>query len=96
MTKPGKAGGRTDYRDDGTSVSDDRRGPAQQHGTSLESTLPYWKVDPGAKPGTANLTCPRCGGKCVVNETKWRESRQEIGRSCTYCFKVARVPKEES
>lgn len=66
----------------------------QRHGTSTASTLPVWITAPGEKRGTLNITCPRrdCGGKAVVSR-KWLTSRPGfIGRSCTYCFKVARLP----
>jgi hypothetical protein len=64
----------------------------------LASTLPVWSVTQGAKRGTLNIACPRkeCGGKAVVSR-KWLTSRPGyIGRSCTYCFKVARIAEEQS
>lgn len=72
-----------------------RRGPAQRHGTSQASTLPVWQAERGEARGTLNITCPYkdCGGKAVVNAKKWKESRPDfIGRSCTYCFRTARLP----
>jgi hypothetical protein len=64
--------------------------------TSLASTLPLWITAPG-EGGTLRITCPRCGGKAVVNKSKWLGYRSEeghsfIGRSCTYCFKTSRIP----
>lgn len=75
-----------------------RLAESQLHGTSRETQLPDWKVEPGSKTGTLNITCPRkdCGGKAVVSK-RWRESRPNyIGRSCTYCFKVAKIPRKDS
>ena len=59
--------------------------------TSLASTLPFWKVMRG-EGGTLRITCPRCGGKAVVNGKKWVDSWPGIGRSCTYCFFTNRLP----
>jgi phage FluMu protein Com len=65
--------------------------------TSLASTLPLWLLARG-EGGTLRITCPRCGGKAVVNGKLWLgykddEGRGYIGRSCTYCFKTARISK---
>lgn len=58
-----------------------------------------WKIQ--AVDGKLGLTCPNCGGKALVSK-KWRQPRTYtrpdgskvviVGRSCTYCFKTARLP----
>jgi len=65
--------------------------------TSQASTLPFWITAQG-EGGTLRITCPRCGGKALVNKKKWltyrsEEGRTFIGRSCTYCFKTAQIPE---
>lgn len=61
------------------------------HNTSFASTLPSWIMQPG-EGGTLRITCPSCGGKAVVNKSRWLNDRKEfIGRSCTYCFKTSKI-----
>lgn len=65
----------------------------------LESRLKPWKVENiGNKLG---ITCPYCGGKALVSR-QWGKPRTYkchdesivfiVGRSCTYCFKAAKIP----
>lgn len=66
----------------------------------LESKLKPWSIEKvGGKLG---ITCPHCGGKALVSK-RWKQPRTYecwdgsivliVGRSCTYCFKTARIPK---
>jgi hypothetical protein len=63
----------------------------------FNSQLPVWIVEPGAKKGTLNITCPRdiCGGKFIVERKRWCEGSERgfIGRSCPYCFYANRIPE---
>lgn len=59
---------------------------------AFHTQLPEWVVEKVG--GTLNITCPRkdCGGKAKVSP-RWLRSRPRfIGRSCTYCFRTARIP----
>lgn len=65
---------------------------AEQARASFNNQLPEWIVE--REGGTLNITCPRkdCGGKAKVSP-RWLRSRPKfIGRSCTYCFRTARIP----
>lgn len=70
--------------------------------TSRKSSLPLWLMK-NLGANKLGIECPRkgCGGKAIVNKKKWLHSRTVenadgsktdiIGRSCTYCFKTARI-----
>lgn len=60
--------------------------------------LPLWKVVPSDWAGWVVITCPRCKNEAIVHRQRWlnaRRNRDYVARSCTYCFKVARVPNKE-
>lgn len=44
----------------------------------------------------ARVRCPRCGEATLVNWDRWVGSRELNTRSCTYCFKVSAIPKEDA
>lgn len=65
---------------------------ARERERVFNSQLPEWIVE--REGGTLNITCPRkdCGGKAKVSP-RWLRSRPKfVGRSCTYCFRTARIP----
>lgn len=67
--------------------------------TAMTSTLPCWITQKG-EGGTLRITCPRCGGKAIVNAHKWYKGDGQykgpmIGRSCTYCFFTNRIPESK-
>lgn len=68
---------------------------------TLESMLKPWKIKVMPNGAKLGIECPYCHGKALVS-AKWRQPRTYechdgstvliIGRSCTYCFKTAKIP----
>lgn len=58
-----------------------------------------WLVESAERTGWIKITCPHkdCGGVAFVKRGMWLHGarRRFIGRSCTYCFKTAKVPVDD-
>jgi len=63
--------------------------------------LPEWVIEEQELDGepVLEITCPRCGGGAIIlSPSRWlssKRNRQYVARSCSYCFKVNRLPEEE-
>jgi len=64
--------------------------------TEIQGKLKFWIINPATAlgPGWLAITCPNCGGTAGVKKSKWCRKNGFTGRSCTYCFKVARLPDQ--
>jgi len=75
--------------------------PRKRPDPSKHPQLPEWVVvhlDLDDEP-VIEITCTRCGGSAIIlSPSRWfgsKRNRDYVARSCTYCFKVSRLPEEE-